>query len=130
MLSMKGENYIRGKRAVILAFLESYMFKPSMRWTRFGEPGGLTNSVFELWSGRRPVGWRRENSNVRRVELSGGAMGLELIPPNGNKCAGVRSAEFGARSAISIDPERTVRRGKHAELQYFLRGREQSSSHG
>ena len=45
-------------------------------------------------------------------------------------CAGVRSAEFGARSAISIDPERTVRRGKHAELQYFLRGREQSSSHG
>ncbi len=61
------------------------MFKPSTRWTRFGEQGGLTNSTFELWSGESPVGWRRENANVRKVELSGGAMGVELMPPNGNK---------------------------------------------
>ena len=87
MLSMKGENYIRGKRVVILAFLESYMFKPSTRWTRFGEQGGLANSMFELWSGDRPVRWRRENANVRKVELLGGAIGVELIPPNGNKHA-------------------------------------------
>ena len=87
MLSMKGENYIRGKRVVILAFLESYMFKPSTRWTRFGEQDGLANSTFELWSGDRPVRWRRENANVRKVELLGGAIGVELIPSNGNKHA-------------------------------------------
>ena len=87
MLSMKGENYIRGKRVVILAFLESYLFEPSTRWTRFGEPGGLTNPAFELWSDGRPVGWHLENGNVRQVELSGRTMGLELIPPNGNKRA-------------------------------------------
>ena len=87
MLSMKGENYIRGKRVVILAFLQSYLFEPSTRWTRFGEPGGLTNPAFELWSDGRPVGWHLENGNVRQVELSGRTMGLELIPPNGNKRA-------------------------------------------